>query len=256
MKKIILCLSLLLCLTGCATVPTDPEALAEYERTNDPLEPMNRGIFKFNLGVERYVLRPVVLGYRAVTTQNMRENISTFLDNLQMPVTIFNDLIQGRFQQLGKDSSRFVINTLLGFFGFFDVANKMGITPHKNSFATTLSTWGMDTGPYLMLPLLGPIDGRGALGYLVDYASNPETYLASMTGSKSLDYLSLSSSTFKPISTYEQLMDVLDDAYKSSADYYAFMRSAYRQGIAKKIRAESGEEETINHFNFEMEDDE
>lgn len=254
MKNMFLFLLLFL-FTGCATVPTDPDALAEYKAINDPFEPMNRGILKFNNVVERHVLRPVTLGYRYITTPDTRENVRVFLNNLKSPVTMFNDLIQGKFKQLGKDSSRFVINTLLGFFGFFDVANRMGITPHQNSFSTTLATWGVDPGPYFMIPFLGPIDARGAAGSIVDYATNPETYIASITGSKTIDYISITSGTSKPISTYEQLMDILDDAYRTSADYYAFLRSAYRQGIAKKTRAESGEEETVNHFNFEMEDE-
>lgn len=255
MKKIILLLFMFL-FTACATAPTDPVALAEYKEINDPLEPMNRSILKFNLGFEHYVLRPVTLGYRYITTPNTRESIRVFLDNLQSPVSIINDLIQGNFKQLGKDSSRFIINTTLGFFGFFDVATRMGISPHKNTFSTTLATWGVNPGPYVMLPFLGPIDTRGIVGYIVDYATNPETYIASVKGSKTLDYLSLSSSTFRPISTYEQVMDVLDDAYRTSADYYSFLRSAYRQRIAKITQEERGEEETIQHFNFEMEDNE
>lgn len=256
MKRIVFLLLSVCLFTGCATVPTDPDALAEYKLANDPMEPMNRSILKFNLGIERHIYRPIIQGYRAISTPDGRESVRVFLNNLQMPITLFNDLIQGRFSQLGIDSSRFVINTLLGFFGFFDVADKMGIRPHKNSFSTTLAIWGFPSGPYFMLPFVGPMDVRGAVGYIGEYFVDPSTYISWTGRSSPLKNIVTTSSVLKPLSAYELYIDILDDAYQSSADYYAFLRSAYRQGIAKKIRSERGEEETTNHFNYEMEDDE
>ena len=255
MKRLAI-LFLSLCLfTGCATVPTDPDELAVYEANNDPLEPMNRSILAFNLKVERYVYRPIILGYRAITTPDGRESIRVFLDNLKSPVTIFNDLIQGRFIQTGKDLSRLIINTTLGFFGFFDVADKMGIKPHKNSFATTLAIWNVPSGPYFMLPFVGPMDVRSATGYIADYFVDPASYIADETKHKPYRYAINTAKVLRPISTYERYIDILDDAYQSSADYYAFMRSAYRQGVAKMIREERGEEESVDNYNFDMEDD-
>lgn len=143
MKKILATLLFLL-LSGCASVPSDPEALAQYKADNDPLEPMNRKIMAFNSVADEYLLHPIASGYRAVTTPEMRKGMRAFVGNLKTPLSVVNNVLQLNFTDAGKGISRFVINSTLGVFGFFDVATRLGI---QEKSAASARLWRSGASP-------------------------------------------------------------------------------------------------------------
>ncbi len=217
----------MLLVASCASAPKDdPEALAEYQRTNDPVEPFNRAMFSFNLGLDHYVIKPVTGFYRAVTTENARAGVHNFLQNLRSPVIFANDLLQGQVARAGTTFGRFVINTVIGFVGFGDPANAIGLVPHDEDFGQTLAVWGVGEGPYLVIPVLGPSNPRDLTGKVADYFLDPINWYASNTDDI---WIPIGRTVATGIDTRDQLWFVLDDLERSSLDYYAAIRSLYRQ---------------------------
>lgn len=145
-------------LTGCA-VNGDPR---------DPLEPMNRAIHNFNEGLDRTVLKPVAKGYQAVTPQFAQTGIRNFFANLDDVTVIANDILQLKLEQTTRDFLRLSVNSTFGMFGLLDVASEMELHKHNEDFGQTLGRWGVGSGPYLVLPVLGSSDLRDTLGYAVD----------------------------------------------------------------------------------------
>jgi phospholipid-binding lipoprotein MlaA len=137
-------------------------------RTDDPWEKFNRKMFSFNTKVDKAVIRPVAVGYRKVTTPNARRLLSNFFANVRMPITIANDALQGEFKDAFKGSGRFVVNTTLGFLGLFDPASKMHLPKQETDFGVTLAKWGVNEGPYLVLPFLGSTSARDVWRMPVD----------------------------------------------------------------------------------------
>ena len=124
-------------------------------RTDDPWEKFNRKVYTFNSKVDKAVIRPAAVGYRKITSPNVRRLISNFFANIRMPITIGNDVLQGEAKDALKGSGRFIINTTVGFLGFFDPASQMRLPPLESDFGVTLTKWGFGEGPYLVLPLVG-----------------------------------------------------------------------------------------------------
>src|SRR6478735_5357096 len=129
-------------------------------RTDDPWERWNRKAYSFNEAADRAVIRPVAVGYRKVTTPNMRRVLSNFFSNLRLPITMVNNLLQGRPKDFTRSTGRLLVNTTLGLVGFFDPASQMGLKLQEQDFGTTLAKWGVPDGPYLVLPLLGSTTAR------------------------------------------------------------------------------------------------
>lgn len=245
-----------LMLASCASVPADPAARAAFEANNDPLEPLNRQIFTFNLRADKYVMRPVINGYRAVTTPDFRKNVRTFFANLKTPLTVVNDLLQLNFPNAGRALSRFAINSTLGFFGVFDVADRLGIAPHTESFANTLGYWGVPSGPYLMLPLLGPSSVRDASGMATDLFLDPITYVSAANDEDTLFGISLGIDALEAIVQYENVVDLMDDARKNSLDFYAYMRTMYQQHRRAAIQEISdGADSQKASYEFSLDDE-
>ncbi len=217
-----------LLLVGCATPPpaNDPEAVAEFEQINDPLEPTNRVIFSVNEGIDTYFLRPLAVGYRNVVPSFGRDRITDFLDNLKTPVYLVNDLLQGNFTLAGTTLERFALNTSFGVFGIMDVAEPMGVPGHQSDFGETMGVWGIGEGPYLVLPLFGPSNPRDTIGLVADSYSDPLDYYL-QTGGRHWAYWTRLGVT--AISQREAYLDALDDVKRTSLDYYSAMRSLYRQ---------------------------
>jgi phospholipid-binding lipoprotein MlaA len=146
----------------------------------DPWEGFNRNVYAFNDVIDTYALRPVAVGYRAVTPDLVEEGISNFFDNIFELRTILNDVLQGKFAQSGEDSLRFLVNTTVGLLGVVDVASRIELEKHQEDFGQTLAVWGIPRGPFLMLPLLGPSTVRDASGDVPDmafeYEKLPEYY--------------------------------------------------------------------------------
>lgn len=140
----------------------------------DPWESVNRKIFAFNETMDRYVLRPVAKGYDWVMPDFAQRGVGNFIANIYEFNSMYNALLQGRPVGAAESSGRFVVNSTLGLLGFFDVATPMGIRPHRADFGQTLSVWGFEKGPFIMLPLFGPRTVRSGVGYFVDtYTSIP-----------------------------------------------------------------------------------
>jgi phospholipid-binding lipoprotein MlaA len=165
-----LLLSLLLVLPGLVS------AAGAAPANPDPWEGFNRVIYRFNDSADRYVLKPVAKGYRAVLPAPVRRGVTNFFSNLREPITVLNDVLQGKVQQAGGDTARFLINSTVGVAGLFDVAVHAQLPHHDEDFGQTLGKWGVKPGPYLVLPFFGPSDVRDTAGLGVDYYSNPRRY--------------------------------------------------------------------------------
>ncbi|MDE1898333.1 MAG: VacJ family lipoprotein [Xanthomonadaceae bacterium] len=160
----------LLSLAGCAIQPP---------RTEDPWQHFNRKTFAFNEKVDKAVVRPVAVGYRKITTTTMRKLIGNFYSNIELPVSIVNDLLQVRPVGAARNTGRFAVNTTIGLLGFFDPASELGLTLDKTDFGVTLARWGVPDGPYIVLPLLGPTTVRNVWAWPVDsYLLDPMSWYA------------------------------------------------------------------------------
>lgn len=242
MKKLksVLLIALLCGLSGCATT------------NKDPLEGVNRGIYKFNDVVDQYAMKPVAKAYKAVTPTPVRTGISNFFNNLGTLTTVVNDLLQLKFAQAFTDAGRFVINTTFGIAGFIDVASKDNIARHQEDFGQTLGHWGVGSGPYLVLPILGPSTVRDAGGLAFDtVTSDPITYLHNTGQIRAHNQVRL----VQFIDKRTQLLDAKDLVDDASIDPYAFMRDAYLQRRASLIQDGIVPQELLQD-EFEPEDDE
>ncbi|MDA0240910.1 MAG: VacJ family lipoprotein [Proteobacteria bacterium] len=228
-------------LAGCATAPEDdPEAMAEFNKINDPAEPFNRDVFEFNRGLDTIILKPVTGVYRSVAPEVVRDGVHNFLNNLRTPVILANDVLQGEFLRARDTLVRFLINSTIGVLGFSDQATGLGFEFHNEDFGQTLATWGVSEGPYLMLPILGPSNPRDAVGKVVDFFFDPINYWAANTDRQ---YVTISRTVISGIDARDQIWDILNDLERSSIDFYAAIRSLYRQSRADGIRNGAGQED-------------
>jgi phospholipid-binding lipoprotein MlaA len=164
-------LALCLAATACATTPPG-ETLAEGDG-RDPYESFNRSMMSFNNGIDKYAVGPAATVYKTVTPKAGRDRVTDFMNNLGEPVTFANDLLQGKPGRAGETLARFGINTTLGLAGVWNAAGEFGIERKNEDFGQTLGTWGVGSGPFLVLPLLGPSTPRDFLGRSVDGAMDP-----------------------------------------------------------------------------------
>jgi phospholipid-binding lipoprotein MlaA len=220
---------LLLLLCGCATqAPTrsDPR---------DPWERMNRATYAFNDKFDKAIFRPVARGYRAGVPHVVQTGIRNAFDNVDTTITMVNDLLQGQVTGFMHDTSRLLVNTVIGIGGLFDPATAMGLEKSDRDFGQTLGKWGVHAGPYLVLPFLGPSDVRDTFGRVGDAYSTPRTYIRN-------PYWNYGSWTLEKVDWRSRLLDsdhLLDSAY----DPYAFLRNAYLQNRAFKVRGGSSQGE-------------
>ena len=133
------------------------------EEIDDPFEDLNRDIFIFNEKLDEKLLKPAALTYRKVTPQFARTGVTNFFNNLEEIDTTINQVLQGEIKYAFNDASRFVINSTIGLLGLIDVASKMGLERHEEDFGQTLGVWGFNSGPYIMMPFLGPSNPRDLL---------------------------------------------------------------------------------------------
>lgn len=213
-----------LLLAGCAT--SDPSG------TNDPFEKTNRQVFAFDQKLDKYVVGPSAYAYIKVVPTPARNGIHNFLLNLDLPVTFANDLLQGEMNRAGQTLGRFAINTTIGIGGLFDPASHYGIPYHQEDFGQTLGTWGVGEGPYMVLPFFGPDPPRDSFGQVVDIFLDPTTYI------KLRDHIWYSAGRryFSVVDLKSRNYDTLQNIERGSVDYYASVRSLYRQMRNNDIR--------------------
>ena len=149
------------------------EPSADGAQAEDPLAPLNRKVLAFNYVLDRAVLRPASVVYRRVVPGFARTGVRNFLNNLIEPRTVLNQCLQGKFGAASADAGRFLVNSTLGIGGLFDPAKAMGLERHREDFGQTLGRWGFGTGPYLVLPVIGPTTFRDGGAKLVDVATGP-----------------------------------------------------------------------------------
>lgn len=210
-------------------------AVAAYEEANDPLEPFNRAMFRTDQVLDRVLVRPVVNGYRAVVPQPGRRGIGNFVRNIRSPITFVHDVLQGEPERAGVTLSRFFVNSFIGVLGLFDVGAEIGLPYHSEDLGQTLAVWGVGNGPYIYAPLFGPSSLRDGTGFVVDavfvdplawYSRGDNRY----TWAQWVVFGALM------IDLKDDTMFAADELKASSIDYYASLRSAYRQIRADQIR--------------------
>ena len=222
-------------LTGCATPPpaSDPDALAEFRETNDPLEPSNRVFYAINNGVDRVFLRPLAVAYKAVLPETVRTHVHNVLANLGTPVQLFDDMLEAKPRRAGDSLMRLLVNTTLGVGGIFDVATDLGWPDHDNDGGITLALWGIPNGPYLFLPILGPSSPRDGAGFGMDIAMNPTTWIGRGTTVNALGYARIGLSA---VDARAAVLEDLDKITSQALDPYATIRSLYRQRRVSQIQ--------------------
>jgi phospholipid-binding lipoprotein MlaA len=231
-------------LSACADVPKSPAEKAEYDAANDPLEPMNRTIFDVNDFLDRLLFKPLALLYRATVPPPVRDRLAGITSNMNEPVIFGNNLLQGEFGKAGKTAERFAANTIIGVGGMFDVAGSwFGVHQQTGDFGQTLHVWGVGEGPYLVIPFFGPSNLRDAIGLGVDAAMSPWSYIASAADASHVTVLrfNIASFTSDGIVRREQNVEALDALREGSLDFYAQMRSVYRQYRDKQLGDQSTE---------------
>jgi phospholipid-binding lipoprotein MlaA len=199
-------------LTGCAT----------NGNPRDPLEGLNRGIYHFNDGVDNLIVKPAAIIYRGVVPQFARTGVSNFFANINDVIVALNNLLQGKFTQAISDVGRIAVNTTAGLLGVIDVATEIGLEKHNEDFGQTLGYWGIGDGPYLVLPFLGPSSFRDGAGLLVDFYTDPITYV-----DPSRDRNILWGTRF--LSRRTELLDTSTILDTAALDPYEFLRDAYLQ---------------------------
>src|SRR5215471_6905110 len=217
---------LLLCCGGCATPTSVPSATEDADSDNDPAEGVNRAIFKANLAADHAIMRPVAEAYTEHVPEVVQTGVHNVVQNLKEPAVAVNDLLQGNLSNAWQSVQRLAVNTTVGAAGIVDVAAKWGLPPHKADFGQTLAVWGVGEGPFVELPLLGPSNPRDAVGTAVDLALSPLTFAG---GAPAATYVGVAAGGANVVDTRVQHLEDLDALERNSLDYYATLRSVYRQ---------------------------
>ncbi len=213
-QTILLSFALAILVSGCAST------------NKDPLEGVNRGVYKFNDVTDKYAIKPVATAYKAITPTPVRKGFNNFFNNLGSITTVLNDLLQLKFANAFTDAGRFIINSTFGVAGFIDVAGMDGIAQRKEDFGQTLGYWGVGNGPYLVLPFLGASTLRDTGGFIVDtVTTDPITYTHNIGQVRLHNQLRAA----QLVDKRTELLDAKDIVDEASLDPYAFMRDAYLQ---------------------------
>jgi phospholipid-binding lipoprotein MlaA len=194
-------------------------AFADESELQDPWEGFNRGVFNFNESLDRAILKPVAQGYRFIMPDVAEQGVSNFFDNLRDVVTFFNNVLQLKPVEATQDLSRVLINTTIGIGGLFDVATAMDIPKNDEDFGQTLGAWGVESGPYLVLPLFGPSTVRDGVGIIPDMYLDP----LNQVESDELRY------GLKALKVVDKRASLLDREGVITGDRYTFIRDAYLQ---------------------------
>jgi phospholipid-binding lipoprotein MlaA len=202
----------------------------------DPIESFNRRTFRANLAIDRWFLDPLTRGYAFVVPNPARRAVRRFLVNLWSPAVFVNDVLQLAPVDATVTLTRLAVNSTIGLAGFFDPAEKIGLEEHHTDFGQTLALYGVPSGPYMVLPVLGPTTVRDGSGYVVDFLFQPTTYV--LPGLTLFIYASIQqgSTGLAARDAYAEQLDALE---ASSVDFYAGLRSAYYQDRVAAIAERS-----------------
>lgn len=219
-------------LLGTATIAT--LGLSACASTNDkangdiydPYEPVNRAIFSFNTGVDTVVLNPLTEVYRFIVPDAFRMAIANVLNHIKSPVYLANELLQGDLDNAGLVTKRFVLNTFTGFGGILDTASWEGMTYQPTDFGATMASWGVNAGPYIVIPIMGPSTTRDGFGILGDMALDPINWYVWNHDNTDVGTIRLAATV---LSKKDELMDFQKDLKRNSLDYYAATRSVWLQ---------------------------
>ena len=241
-RRTMVVLTVLFALTACASqdkdapvsgVPGESADIYEIDDDNDPLETVNRFIFAFDLTLDVFIFKPAAATYRFLLPAEVRDSVRNVVRNLRSPVVLANDLFQGEMDRAETTTMRFLINTTVGVLGIIDVADGWGYPHHDEDFGQTLAVHGTGEGFYLVLPIFGPSSARDGVGLLVDTFLDPLTYVGQIYD---IDDVLLARTALGGIDTRSRNIDTLDDLQRDSIDFYARIRSLYRQTRANDIR--------------------
>jgi phospholipid-binding lipoprotein MlaA len=188
----------------------------------DPLEPVNRGIYTFNDGVDTVLLKPAAELYRGLLPQFVRTGVHNVFSNINDVIVALNNLLQAKFLNAVSDTGRIVVNTTVGLLGVFDVATHLGLEKHDEDFGQTLGYWGIGDGPYLVLPILGPSSLRDSVGVFVDFKTDPLTYV-DPTRDRNILW------GVRAVNRRSELLDASKILETAALDPYQFVRDAYLQ---------------------------
>ncbi len=203
-------------LPGCASV--DPE----FRDPRDPFEGFNRAMYRFNDGLDKAIVKPVARGYVAIVPTVVDKGVTNFFGNLDDIGSALNNFLQLKFDRAFSDVGRVMVNTTVGVLGFMDVASNLDLPKHDEDFGQTLGSWGIGPGPFIVLPIVGPSSGRDAIGEVVDWYTDPLTYLRDggvAWGLKGLRLIDRRADLLAASRVFEQ----------AALDPYAFIRDAYLQ---------------------------
>lgn len=221
-------------MVGCASIPAGVEP-----SPHDPWEPFNRSVFEFNEGLDAYVLKPVVAGYRFVLPEFVRDGIYNFFSNYSDIYTALQNLLQGKPGDAFSDLMRVVVNTTFGLGGLIDMATPGGLPMHKEDWGQTFGVWGIPSGPYVVLPFFGPSSVRDTFGTAADLESD---YLFGYVKDIGLRNSITGLRVVNARNTYYEAGDLLDGA---AIDKYSFMRDAYIQRREYQINEGREDEEVL-----------
>ena len=223
--------------SGCATTNA-PKA--------DPLEGLNRATFAFNDTLDAALLKPVAQGYQAVTPAFVRAGVSHAFTNVGDVASAVNSLLQGKPTEAATSAGRFLVNSTLGILGLFDVATPMGLDKHDEDFGQTLGTWGVGSGPYLVVPLMGPSTLRDSAGRGVD---------SFMGWSRQVDHIPTRNSTMavELVEVRANLLGAGQTLEEASLDKYQFLRDAYLQRRLRNVHDGKAPQDKLDKLEEELE---
>lgn len=205
---------------ACVLAPGHARA---QDSANDPWEAANRRLFAAHEAIDEALIEPAARGYRAITTEPVRNGVTNFLRNLRAPVIFANDVLQGEGARAGVTAARFGVNSTIGLLGVMDPAQRMGLERHDEDFGQTLAVWGVGGGPYIFVPVLGPTNLRDGAGRIADMALNPLTW-AEFDGQAAVR---TTRGLMTGVSARENLIEPIDEVRANSLDPYVTFRSTY-----------------------------
>lgn len=214
------------------------------------LESYNRTMFGFNYRFDKYIMKPIAKGYRAITNDFIRERVRGALSNLREPLSAGNFLLQADPEKTATSLSRFVINSTLGLGGMFDVADGWGLKKDRATFNETFAKWCVPQGPFIVLPFFGPSTPRAATGMVLEFVFDP-VFWTTYHNANVRDKVAYSYAALQAITLREENLELLDELERDSVDFYATMRSAYLQNQSRlKCFNDTNSSENTYDFDF------